>query len=118
MPPKRSIRSVPSKSRRKPFSNKQKKLQLQQKRLRKRDRDDGLTPSAEDGGDEMEEGGGSSTETASEGAAVSVSKLNLQPHPGAAGPGGHYDPNRCLLHRMIYVYSGTSLSGRPEMRDR
>ena len=41
MPPKRSIRSVPSKSRRKPFSNKQKKLQLQQKRLRKRERDDG-----------------------------------------------------------------------------
>ena len=47
-----------------------------------------VTPSAEDGGDER--GKGSSTETGSEGEAVVVSKLNLQPHTAA----GQYDPNR------------------------
>jgi hypothetical protein len=98
MPPKRSLRSVPSKNRRKPFSNKQKKLQLQQKRQRKGDRGDGTPPtvSAEDGGDER--GEGSSTETGSEGEAVAtveVARLNLQP---ATDTDTHYDPNRYKLH--------------------
>ncbi|CAI8039056.1 Guanine nucleotide-binding protein-like 1 [Geodia barretti] len=100
MPPKRSLRSVPSKNRRKPFSHKQKKLQLQQKRQRKGDRRDVGTPptvSAEDGGDER--GEGSSTETGSEGEAVAtveVARLNLQ--PATADTDTHYDPNRYKLH--------------------
>ena len=49
----------------------------------------------------MEEGEGSSTETASEGATVSVSKLNLQPHHGAEP--GHYDPNRYRIFLLSTI---------------
>lgn len=114
MPPKRNL---PTKHRRKPFSNKQKKQQLQEKRQRKRERDKGSAVAQRgstclslwlhfppeslpvDGGvedrekEEQEEGEGedSSTETGSEGE-IPVAKLNLQ--PSAATGTSRYDPNR------------------------
>lgn len=63
-----------------------------------------LTPSAEDAGDER--GEGSSTETGSEGegAAMSVSKLNIQPYPShEGGEEGHYDPNRLAVDSIIHA---------------
>ncbi|XP_061675716.1 guanine nucleotide-binding protein-like 1 isoform X2 [Syngnathoides biaculeatus] len=76
--------------RKKPFSNKQKKKQLQVKRERKRG-DTGSGPCSRNGS--MERGGNRQSDT-SDSETTDIRKINQQP----SGRDGRHDPNRFRLH--------------------